>query len=86
MKRPQVKKIVHDRIIELQQELETRQARTGKTTIEIMQDDPFFAGRIYAMNMLTLDLIAALNDPDNEELIVLNGNGLIALEKTNKEE
>lgn len=73
MKRPQVKKIIQERIIELENELETRQARTGKTVIEIMQDDPFFAGRMYAMNMLTLDLIAALNDPDDEELIVLVG-------------
>lgn len=73
MRRPQVKKIVQDRITELEQELEVRQAHTGKTAIEIMQDDPFFAGRMYAMNMLTLDLIASLNDPDDEELIVMTG-------------
>lgn len=66
MKPNQVKQIVQSRITELQNELEVQRARTGKNTTQLLLDDPFLAGRMYSMNMLTLDLISAMTDSEEE--------------------
>lgn len=66
MKPNQVKKIVQNRIEELQKEFEVQKARTGKDATQLLLDDPFLAGRMYSMNMLTLDLISAMTDSEEE--------------------
>ena len=87
MKRLQIKKIIYDRMIEVQRELEEQAEKTGLTTTQVMLNNPFLAGRVHAMNLLTLDLMAALNDPDDEELIVMpESNKEKSRRKRNKSE
>jgi hypothetical protein len=58
----QVRTIVNEHTTQLQNELERKMERKGQTKEEVLLEDLFLAGKIYALGSLTLDLICAQED------------------------